>query len=140
MREAGSLAYGKVDFRSKRSETRLQVNVKIPLPSTNPLLADTVAAQGAVMEIAFARSGTDYALCEFSIDDDSDGVENPLRPEFKVDIRLKRSELRVKKGVCDADLNSDGIQSSVPALAVGDTVAVRLQGETAFLTGTVQQK
>ena len=129
-----------MDYRSKNSETRLQVNVKVPLPSTLPALADRAAAESALLEIGFARAGTEYAVCSFSIDDDSDGAENPLRPEFKVDIKLKRTNLRLKKGACDTDLAIDGIQSGIPSPVEGDTIAVRIEGETAFLTGTVQQK
>ena len=142
-RVEGSLAGGKLDYRLERKETRLSVNVKIPLPSTLPAIADSTAAAAAALEVALSRSGVEYAVCDlaFNPSDEDDHDDDSLHAEYRVDVRQRVGRsLREKKGSCDTDLAIEGIQAGIPAVEVGDTLNVRLEGGAAFLTATVQRK
>ena len=142
-RVEGSFASGKLDERVERKETRLSVNVKVPLPSTLPPLADSSSAASAALEVALSRSGIEYAVCDmlFNTHDDDDHDDDSRHAEYRVDVRQRIGRsLRERKGSCDTDLTIAGIQAGIPAVEVGDTLAVRIEGGAAFLTGTVQRK
>jgi len=142
-RVEGSLAGGKLDYRVESKETRLSVNVKIPLPSTLPAIADSTAAAAAALEVALSRSGVEYAVCDlaYNTSHDDDHDDDSLHAEYRVDVRQRTGRsLREKKGSCDTDLAVEGIQAGIPAVEVGDTLSVRLEGGASFLTGTVQRK
>lgn len=142
IKAAGVTSTGKAKFKSEtkkgKNESRLQINVKIPEGSTNPAMPTLADADSLDIRIDLARSGTAYAVCYMDLDDDDEDhtVKGVPAVEFKVDVRNKKSKLQVKKGSCDTDLATDGIQSGLPAVQDGDTVSVYEEGQAAFLSGT----
>lgn len=137
--------------KKKEGEDKFTAKVEIALPDTALGLDGTLAnAQAAVVTLELSRAGTAYALCtlafdELESDDDEDEDEsNPtLRAEYKLDITSKQKKgttrFRVKKGDCDTDLITDGVQSGIPDAQVDDSIVVR-GGSLVFMQGTFRSK
>ena len=126
-----------------RITTRFTSKVVVPIPSLNPQVADFAAAENLVLEAMLLHSdGLPYALCEFEFDrDDYEDANLDLvtRAHYKIDLRIRARNGVIKiennKGFCDTDLNTDGIQTGIPAMEGTDSVAVYSFGDL-LLTGT----
>jgi hypothetical protein len=134
-----SSASGISDFRSevkkKHTHSRFRIQVKIPLPSAIPAVANEAEARALPMSGTLSRDGVAYAICSLQFDqideqfeEEDDGVPTALTAHFRADMEstVKGSKTRLKRrrGSCDIDLATEGVQKGVPAVADGDTVVV----------------
>jgi hypothetical protein len=74
------------------------------------------------IRLILSDGGVEYAECllvsEGEDDDDEDEVE------FKLDLRAKKGSLYEKRGSCDADLLTPGVQHDIPAIEAGDVAII----------------
>ena len=124
--------------------------VKIPFPSSALGILDETAAEGADIRLILSHAGTDFAECrlvfdeieeEDGDDDDDDDDDDAVMAEYKVDVRIKKGAVQAKKGVCDVNLSTTGIQSGVPDAQADDVATTRLVvggTPTDFLQGTFE--
>jgi hypothetical protein len=147
----GATATGTLKYRSegKGSAKSAKVihfrsRVDVPLPSTLPAIADGTAAASANLIEVFSRAGVPFAQCTLAFQA-AEEEEGATTAHFRVDIQSNtkgtKVRLKAKKGSCDTDLVTEGVQSGLPAVQAGDTVSVQIVGAdlvaTEFLTGTL---
>jgi len=114
--------------------------VKIPFPSSALGIIDETAAEGADIRLILSRAGFDFAECFLEFDEIEE-EDDEVQAEYKVDVRIKKGAVQAKKGVCDVDLSTAGIQSGVPDAQADDVATARLVAggtPTDFLQGTFE--
>lgn len=121
---------------------RFRVNVEIPIPSQGLGLLTPDDARAADLRLSLSREGgTPYAECFLQLDDPQEVAD---QAEYQVDLRRLGSFLRQKKGTCDTDLESDGIQAGIPEVQEGDvataTVVKDPQQDIDFVEGTFEMR
>ena len=135
-------AKGKIEYKLKlkKNETRgsLKISVKVPVPSTVPAVADQDAAGTLALKGVFSRLDSNsvqssFAQCDFAFDRIVENEEGAIFAEYKVVLENKKGTVVVKKGSCDLDLVTDGVQSGIPELKRGDKVVVQDATPLAFL-------
>jgi hypothetical protein len=113
------------------SEDKFTGSFKLLVPTLSVGVNTNDDATSADIKLTFSRSSTAYAEC--SLDFDSiRRTRTGYRAEYKVSIeeKLKKGFLtsKVKKGACDVDLTTDGVQSDLPNLQNGDSFLVEVNG------------
>ncbi len=93
-----------------------------------------------------SSAGVLYATCYLD-QGSSDDDEGELETEYKVDLEQRSrdtdDEFRVRRGECDTDLVTDGVQNGIPDAVSGDTVRVYEQLESSqveLVSGTFFRK
>ncbi len=127
---------GQASFRlqnkNKKNERRFKITVKIPFGNTLPVVNTVADAAALNVSAVLSRGGAAYAACNLVLDNDRSlrGVE------FKVDLRSKKNRmLRAKKGSCDLDLVTAGIQNGIPTVQAADTIVISEETAGVFLQG-----
>jgi Fe-S cluster assembly iron-binding protein IscA len=115
--------------------------VRIPVDPASVLgIVDEAAAEGADVRLILSRAGVDIAECRLAFDEiEEEDDDDEVQAEFKVDVRIKKGAVQAKKGECDIDLLTAGIQSGVPDAQADDVATARLVvggTPTDFLQGT----
>jgi hypothetical protein len=114
----------------------LKAKVKIYLPALGVGVTDLGTARSADVGVVFTRGAVDYAECFLKFDkikkEREDGATVD-EAEYKLDLRAKakkKGTLRIKqkKGVCDVDLATPGIQPGLPEMLDGDVVTAQVNG------------
>lgn len=130
--------------KKDRGKDRLDVNLKVDLPSTLPAIVNEAAAALADLRITFSREGQAFATCAFAFTgrDDSLDATDPVRAHFRVKLKARKKPsgdvLTNKNGLCDIDASSSGDQPGIPEIEKGDTYSVYEVTTTAdneFLAG-----
>jgi hypothetical protein len=137
---AASSSY-KLESKRGRSEEKFSVGLKIKIPSTVPAAATIDEALALPLEAIITRGGVEFARCTFDVDRIR-ARRRSASVEFKIDLREKNSasasSFDEKKGQCDIDSATAGVQSGIPALAAGDVISIQASlpaGNVPFLTG-----
>lgn len=128
--------------------------IKVPVPSTGLGIANEATAASADIRLVLSHGGTPYAECLFEFDEleteEEDG-EIQTEAEYKVNVRLQLKKgtpiLQARKGTCDTDLGTAGIQTGVPNVREDDTTTAILvvnpddrTKDIPFLEGTFTKK
>jgi len=119
---------------------RFRVNVEIPIPSEGLGIETPDEARSADVRLSLSRGGTPYAECFLQLDDPQE-VED--QAEYQVDLRRLGSFLRQRKGACDTDLGTDGIQSGIPDVQERDVATATVVSDDSdipFLEGTFEMR
>jgi hypothetical protein len=148
---AHGTARRKAEFK-KRSlyRDRIVAMMVVPLPSVTPAIADEAAAATADIRLSLSREGVKYAECLMplsALESETEEGVTTLSAQYKVDIEITKKKrgtsMRVRRGSCDTDLATEGLQQGVPQLKKGDiaTIGSAVAGETEivltdFLTGS----
>ena len=113
----------------------LKAKVKIYLPALGVGVTDRGTAKSADVRVVFSRGAVDYAECFLKFDRIRKELEDGVtveEAEYKLDLRAdsKKGTLRLKqkKGVCDIDLATSGIQAGLPEMVDGDIATARVNG------------
>lgn len=116
-------------------EDSLDAKLKIPVPSLSLGVADSNAATSADVVLLLKRSNSNYASCTL----DFDAVKRTrygLRAEYRLDLELKLKngsiQSKFKKGACDTDLTTDGVQSDFPNIISGDQYSISVNDIEVF--------
>jgi hypothetical protein len=137
---------------SKGEIEGFKAEFEIPFP--NSLLKTKADASNAEIELTLARKGEAYAKCfldpdtddeqdddnqrsfrgsssdDKDDDDDSSDASDQEEMEFKLDLskKIRRNRVRVEEriGVCDLNLKQASIQSGLPKVDRGDSIAITL--------------
>jgi hypothetical protein len=114
--------------RDSNDRQRLTSKLFFPLPSSVPNLLDETAAQDASFILEILRAGDLLAQCFYEYDHTTT-EEGIFGAELKIDVRSRlrkngRRTLEAKKGTCDTDLSTEGIQLGIPNLKSGDSLEV----------------
>ncbi len=132
------LGAGKAQFVQAGDNRQLNVNVKI-LEGTTPEIHSLAEARTLSLTATLSRDGTDYARCTLQSDNHVSSRliagTRLLVFEFKVDQRLVDGRFRSKKGSCDIDLTTTGMQLGVPAVQRGDSIRVNEPSAGDFVQG-----
>jgi hypothetical protein len=124
---------------------RFRVKVTVPVPSTGLGIADEAAARAVEVHVVLSHSGVDYADCTLGVLDveseDEEGAVT-MQAEYGVDVtqslRHGNPVVKAQHGQCDVDLDTEGVQSGVPAVEANDVAVVYVVGaggNTSFLQG-----
>jgi hypothetical protein len=142
-------AHGHVKHRTRSlgdqlTRDRVQAKAEFGL---GELGLDGTTAPAADVRAVFSRDGAPYAECAMVFDglQPEDDDDPDLEALYKVDVEWRADRgLRERKGTCDVDLATDGVQTGVPAVQAGDTVSVFATvgagAELEVLQGTAFQK
>ncbi len=103
--------------RPDRLRDRFRVNVEIPIPSQGLGILTPDDARAADIRLSLSRADTPYAECLLQLDDPQE-VED--QAEYQVDLRRLGSFLQQRKGTCDTDLGTGGVQAGIPEIQEGD--------------------
>ena len=137
-------AHGKSDYRLKGDDERFKVNIDVPIPSSLPNVPDEAGAAALNLLVILTRAGATYATCTpvFSgVEEQDEDEGSVLEADYKVDVRNKDGDLRLKKGTCDTDMATPDTQLGVPAVQDGDVVSVQnVADATIFLNATLHRK
>ena len=138
---------GKVEYKAegkgKKAKQRLTASVKFPLPSNTPLAKTLAEARLLNISATLSKKGVAYAHCTLAFDassDDSARDDSALFAEFKLDLRSQNAKTSAKKGTCDTDLSTEGIQSGIPAITRGDTLTIEEDTSGVILNGTFSKQ
>ena len=120
--------------KSKRGvviEDKFTGSLKLTVPTLSVGVSSNDDATAADVVLTLSRANAAYAEC--SLDFDSlKRTRAGYKAEYKVSIeeKLKKGVLtsKVKKGSCDIDLATDGIQSDLPNLQNGDSFIIEING------------
>lgn len=133
----------KVEREKKKVKDEFKVTVHIPIPSTVPPLPSESGAAALELTANLSRAGVPFASCSLSLDHMEQSARFGLVAEYKADYRLETKKgstrERAKKGACDIDLATAGIQLGLPDLQANDTVEV-LNAGAPFLAATAKSK
>ena len=140
-------AFGSVERKVEREKSKVKdefkITVHIPVPSTIPPLADENGASGLELSAALARAGQVYAVCSLALDHLELSRRFGTVAEYKAVVRSRTkrgaTSEEFKKGACDVDQATAGIQLGLPDLQAGDTVSISNSGSS-FLNATVRSK
>jgi hypothetical protein len=121
---------------------RLQVKAEF---GPEDLGLDETTAPLADVRAVFSRDGAPYAECVLVFDgiEAEDGDDADLEALYKADVEWRAGRgLRERKGTCDVDLLTEGVQAGVPAVQAGDHVSITVGAEPGLpvLEGTAFQK
>ena len=111
---------GKVDYRVKKNEKRFVIKLKIP-ENSSPRITSAADAQALNISAQLSRNGIVYAVCMLKLDDGSPDMlaDDVLQYEFKLDLRKKGGKTKFKKGSCDLDIDTAGVQQGIPSECEG---------------------
>ena len=113
--------------RAQRKKTiaEYSLNLRIPLPSTQPAISDEATAEAQEITVQFSREGVPYAECNVPFKN-ADLTDDEPKANYRSRIKLrdragKSARIKAKKGAeCDVDLLEPGVQEGVPELQAGD--------------------
>jgi hypothetical protein len=126
---------GAFEFRAAQQSAEIKGSAKLKLP--NPLTGlDAASAAEALLTAGFSHDGgvTRYAECELALD----RVIGKRIAEYNFALKQTgnpgKPRLRVKKGICDIDLATAGIQPGLPVVLSGDQLTVEFQDAVGPIT------
>ncbi len=109
--------------------------VKIPVPAPGLGITDETTAENADIRLVLSGAGVGSVECLLEFDEiEEDDDDDELQAVFKIHVRMKKGELREKKGMCIMT----GGSHVVPNAQDGDTATATVNG-TPFLEGTFEQ-
>lgn len=112
--------------RNKKAIGRFVGKVVVAIPTDGIGITTADDAENAKLHYVFSRNGVDYADCTLRFDGDEDDLNDEDNPqaEYKLDLELKKGgkSVRSRKGRCDVNLTTTGVQTGIPAIATGDVV------------------
>ena len=113
----------------------LQAKIEIYLPALGVGVTNLATAKFADVRFVLSRGAADYAKCSLVFNGIRKELDDGLtrnEAEHKLDMRAKskKATLRMKrkKGVCDIDLATSGVQPGLPEMFDGDIATVRVNG------------
>jgi hypothetical protein len=118
---------GHVDYKAKTKKGRVE---EIDLKTVVELTPNIAAAlpPDPDLRLILSDGGVEYAECflvpEGEDDDEGEDDENENEVEFKLDLRQKKGRFEEKKGSCDTDLVTTGVQRGIPVIEVGDVATI----------------
>lgn len=131
----------KSESKRSRSEEKFSVNLKIKVPSSVPAAATIDEALALPLEAVLTRAGVEYARCSFDVSKIR-ARRRSAAVEYKIDLvertTATASLFNEKKGQCDIDSATAGVQSGIPAVVTGDAITIQASlpgGAVSFLTG-----
>lgn len=137
-------ARGRVEYKSegnsRKLERRFRAWVSLPLPSSIPAAADINASAALSLGLTLSRAGTAYAHCQLAFDapEAQENDDSPAaRAQYRLDVRVRGNKLPSSRGSCDLDLTTEGVQSGVPSIQKGDSVAIDETNAGVFLVGSL---
>ena len=114
---------------------RLKANVKIPLPSSLGIMADTAATADIRLKLNLPPATSScpilnsFAECRLVLEDiemeEEDG-EVETEAEYEVHVRARNGSTKAIVGTCDLDPTTAAIDLGVPAVEVGDVATATL--------------
>lgn len=119
-------------------ESRFSASIKIPVPSTTPAVTTIEQASALSLKITLLRANVAYAQCSFVFNRVRSEKGSPAA-EYMVNVQKEGRKLRLRKGTCDIDLATDGIQAGVPIARKGDTAIVEDSVAGVFLEATLRR-
>jgi hypothetical protein len=114
---------GHVDYKAKTKKGRVD---RIDLKTVIELTPNIAAALplDPDLRLILSDGGIEYAECLLVPEDDDDEGEDENEVPFKLDLREKKGRFEEKKGSCDTDLQTIGMQRSIPVIEVGDVATI----------------
>jgi hypothetical protein len=138
--ETGSTVKSRADYRARthreKSRGRLQMSASVPLPSTLPA-ATNANVRALVLKVNVLRADVATAQCTLRFGNKSK-ASNSVKAIFRLDVEEKNLQLKNRKGICDVDLATEGVQAGVPEIAAGDKL-VLIEQVDALTANTVAQ-
>lgn len=122
---------GHVDYMAKTKKGRVE---QIDLKTVVELTPNIAAAlpPNPDLRLILSVGGVEYAECllvpedeeedEGKHDDDDEDDDNEVA--YKLDLREKKGRFDEKKGSCDVDLLTAGMQRGIPVIKVGDKAII----------------
>lgn len=122
-------------FKAKGKDLRgsLNINVKVPVPSSVPLLSSADQADALNLTAVLERDGAVYGECQLEFDHFGEPSGNIIFAEYKLNIETKKGKFNSKKGLCDIDLTTAGIQEGWLKIKRKDLVTIKEVSSGGFL-------
>jgi hypothetical protein len=137
---------------SKKQKEEFDGKITIPVPGLG--ITDEATAMEADLRLLLSREDTPYAECLLEFDEfetEEDEGESHSEAEYTVNVRSQMRKgialQQARKGTCDTDLGTEGIQLGVPDVQAGDVITATLvvdpedrSQDIFFLEGTFAKK
>ena len=126
----------KIERKQKRKkgvvvEDKFEAALKLPVPTLSVGISTNSDAIAGDVSLKLSRLGVAFADCTLDFNSLKRNRKG-FKAEYKVSIEEKAKKgvvtTKVKKGACDVDLVTDGVQSDLPNIQNGDTYVVEVNG------------